>query len=125
MSYSQSLGQFVASLRFEKLPPAVVESAKRHLLDTIGVGLLGASQPMPKNALSGIVATPVSAGQIQVWATEMRLAAPYAAMANGIACHVLDFDDTHTAGIVHGSAILAPVVLAMGEHLNLSGRQVI
>jgi 2-methylcitrate dehydratase PrpD len=46
-------------------------------------------------------------------------------MANGMACHVLDFDDTHTAGIVHGSAILAPVVLCLGAELKASGGRMV
>jgi 2-methylcitrate dehydratase PrpD len=125
MSHAQTLARFVSRLRFEDLPPPAVESAKRHLLDTIGVGLLGATQAMPQNSLRGIVAAPGSAGRIRVWGTDTGLAAPYAAMANGIACHVLDFDDTHTVAIVHGSAILAPALMALGEHLDLTGPQLI
>lgn len=121
MAYAETLARFVAGLRFEDLPPQVVECAKRHLLDAVGVGLLGAHQRMPRNALSGIAAVPGAAGRVQVWGTDRTLAAPYAAMANGIACHVLDFDDTHTAGIVHGSAILAPLLLALGEEHDLPG----
>lgn len=125
MTYSQVLSQFVADLDFDGVPRSVIESAKRHLLDTIGVGLMGATQPMPKNALKGIAAIPGSAGAAHVWGSDLKLAPPYAAMANGISAHVLDFDDTHTTAIVHGSAILAPTVLAIGEHLNASGRDIL
>jgi 2-methylcitrate dehydratase PrpD len=103
----------------------VIESAKRHLLDTLGVGLMGATQPMPRNALKGISAIPGSAGSAHAWGSDIKLAPPYAAMANGISAHVLDFDDTHTTAIVHGSAIIAPTVLAIGEHLNASGRDIL
>src|SRR5262245_49300929 len=106
MTHAQVLGAFAARLRFEDLPPAVVEHAKRHLLDTLAVGLLGAAQTMPRRALEGILAIPGSGGAIPVWGGSVRLTAPHAAMANGTACHVLDYDDTHTAGIVHGSAII-------------------
>lgn len=125
MSHAQTLARFVRGLCFEDLPPQVVDSAKRHLLDAVGVGLLGAQQLMPQNALRGIVAMPGSGGRVQVWGSDRTLAAPYAAMANGMACHVLDFDDTHTAGIVHGSAILAPLLLALGEDRDLSGSQLL
>lgn len=125
MTYSQVLAQFVAALDFDSAPRSVIESAKRHLLDTIGVGLMGATQSMPKNALKGIAAIPGSVGAAHVWGSDFKLAPPYAAMANGISAHVLDFDDTHTTAIVHGSAILAPTVLAIGEHLNASGRDIL
>lgn len=122
---AQTLARFVDDLRFEQLNMQVINAARRHLLDTIGVGLRGSEQEMPRKALDGILAIPGSAGRTTVWGTSVSLAAPYAALANGIACHVLDFDDTHTAGIVHGSAILAPTVLAMADELNLSGRDLI
>jgi|EndMetStandDraft_3_1072993.scaffolds.fasta_scaffold00737_15 2-methylcitrate dehydratase PrpD len=125
MSHTQTLARFVRGLCFEDLPPQVVDSAKRHLLDVVGVGLLGAQQLMPQNALRGIVVMPGSGGRVQVWGSDRTLAAPYAAMANGMACHVLDFDDTHTLGIVHGSAILAPLLLALGEDHDLSGSQLL
>lgn len=125
MSYSQALAHFIAELEFDRIPQPVIESAKRHLLDTLGVGLLGATQTMPRNGLKGIAAIPGSAGSSHVWGSSTTLAPPYAAMANGIAAHVLDFDDTHTAGIVHGSAILAPVMLAIGEHVKASGRDIL
>lgn len=122
---AQILACFVDKLRFEQLDAQVVDAARRHLLDTLGVGLRGSRQNMPRKALDGVRAVPGSAGRIAVWGTAVSLTAPYAALANGIACHVLDFDDTHTAGIVHGSAILAPAVFAMADELDLSGRELI
>ena len=37
-----------------------------------------------------------------------RLPAPQAAFANGMLCHGLDFDDTHTDAVCHVSAVMAP-----------------
>src|SRR5882724_10722834 len=108
MHHAQALGRFVTALSFDRLPAGVVESAKRHLLDAVGVALLGSTEEMPARARHGIAALPGSAGRVHVWGSDLALTAPYAAMANGVAAHVLDFDDTHTAGIVHGSAVLAP-----------------
>jgi 2-methylcitrate dehydratase PrpD len=42
-------------------------------------------------------------------------------MANGAQAHALDFDDTHLPSIVHGSAPVAPVVLALSEWRHLRG----
>jgi 2-methylcitrate dehydratase PrpD len=106
------------------LPPSVAKAAARHLLDTVGVGFLGASMPMPRAGFEGITALP-SEGGVTVWGRKERMSAPYAAMANGISSHVLDYDDTHSEGIVHGSASLAPLVLALGEAQNASGADVL
>lgn len=125
MTHSQDLSRFVVGLRFEDLPVAVVDAAKRHLTDTAGVGLIGSRQEMARRALAGIRAIPVAAGRASVWGSDVRLAAPYAAMANGVAVHVLDFDDTHTDSITHGSAVLGPAVFALGEELDASGADLI
>ncbi|MDX2204230.1 MAG: MmgE/PrpD family protein [Hyphomicrobiaceae bacterium] len=125
MTPSQELACFAAQLHCADIPTGVLESAKRHLLDAIGLGVLGSAQPMPRNALAGILAMPGAAGSARVWGTATTLAAPYAALANGIACHAADFDDTHTVAIVHGSAILAPTLLALGEHHGSSGSDVL
>jgi 2-methylcitrate dehydratase PrpD len=124
-SYSQTLSDFVVGLSYEDLLPATVDAAKRHLLDIVGVGLLGSQQPVAARALVGIDALAASAGGAQVWGASARLPAPLAAMANGVASHVLDFDDTHTDSITHGSAILGPLVFALGEEMGRSGKDLI
>lgn len=120
-----TLARFSAGLRFAQLPPAVVESARRHLLDTFGVAIRGRAHANASASLQALEGVDGAAGGIAVWGTGRRLAAGYAAMANGIAAHVLDFDDTHTDSIVHGSAIIAPVVMALGESRNASGEDLV
>lgn len=122
---AQELARFVAALRFPDLPAAVVDSARRHLLDTFGVAIRGRSHANAVNSLAGLAAADGAAGRVAVWGGEQRFAAGYAALANGIAAHVLDFDDTHTDSIVHGSAIVAPVVLALGEARAASGEDLV
>jgi 2-methylcitrate dehydratase PrpD len=119
------LARFAAGLAFADLPPAVVESARRHLLDTLGVAIRGRSHANATAALSALETVDGAAGRVAVWGHGRELAAGYAAMANGIAAHVLDFDDTHTDSIVHGSAIMAPVVMALGEQRNASGEDLV
>jgi 2-methylcitrate dehydratase PrpD len=124
MKPAQKLARFVFGLTHASLPRSVGKAAERHLLDTIGVGFLGSSSQMPRAAFNGISALP-STGEATIWGRSERMAAPYAAMANGIAAHVLDYDDTHSEGIVHGSACIAPLVLALGEAQDASGADVV
>jgi 2-methylcitrate dehydratase PrpD len=119
------LAEFACTLRFADIPPPVVELARRHLLDTLGVAIRGRSHPIAQSALRGAQALDGAAGRVRVWGSDATLAAPYAALANGVASHVLDFDDTHTDSIVHGSAIIAPVVLALGEARDASGTDLV
>ena len=111
------LAAFVADLRCDDMPAPALDCARRHLLDVLGVAIRGRRSDNATHARVGIGSMEGSAGPVSVWGTRDTLAAPYAAMANGIAAHVLDYDDTHTDAIVHGSAVLAPVVIALGETL--------
>ena len=48
-----------------------------------------------------------------------------AALLNGISSHTFDFDDTHLKTIIHPAGPVASAVLALGEKLNISGRDLI
>ena len=47
------------------------------------------------------------------------------AFVNGASGHALDFDDNCYAGIVHGSAVVFPAVLAYSQHNQLSGKDLL
>jgi 2-methylcitrate dehydratase PrpD len=51
--------------------------------------------------------------------------APCAAFANGAAAHALDFDDNCYAGIVHGSAVVFPAVLAVAQQRGEMGSKLL
>jgi len=120
-----SLARFVAGLRFADLPEPAIEAARRHILDTLGVAIRGRSHENAQNALRGVRALDGAAGSIALWGENATLSAPCAALANGIASHALDYDDTHTDGIVHGSAIVVPVVMALGQQRGVSGEDLV
>ena len=117
---AEQYAEFLIKLNYQQIPDEVVFSAKRHILDTIGVAIRGRAHENAVNSLKGLIEVNKNAHSIAVWGSKVKLSTEYAALANGIAAHCLDFDDTHTDSILHGSTIIAPVVLALGEELNLS-----
>jgi 2-methylcitrate dehydratase PrpD len=48
-----------------------------------------------------------------------------AALANGVAGHVLDYDDMNSTIVAHPSVVLGPAVFALGELRHKSGRDVL
>jgi 2-methylcitrate dehydratase PrpD len=48
-----------------------------------------------------------------------------AALINGISSHTFDFDDTHLKTIIHPAGPVASALLALAEHTQASGRQVL
>ncbi|MBU2285656.1 MAG: MmgE/PrpD family protein [Gammaproteobacteria bacterium] len=115
-----ALAEFAATLRHGDLPPAVREAAVRSLVDTIGVAIRGQQHPVAAMALDA-AGRLSDGGRVTVWGTAIQLQGTAAVLANGVAAHVDDFDDTHCAAIVHGSAIVAPVVMALGAEHDASG----
>lgn len=93
--------------------------------DTVAVGVAGASSP-PIKALASAQPAAHSAdgGTARIWRTGALTTAPAAALVNAAATHAEDFDDTHTAGVVHGSACVVPAAWAAAEARDLTMRDV-
>src|SRR5262245_18442036 len=51
-----------------------------------------------------------------------RAAAAGAALANGVASHILEFDDVHKASTLHAAAPVIPAALAVAEREHADGR---
>jgi 2-methylcitrate dehydratase PrpD len=102
------------------LPEGVATAARLHLLDAIGVGLASAGSPIGA-AYRAYAAEAAKGGPATVFGRATGASAADAAMINGGLIHSLEFDDTHTASIAHGSAVLAAAALAMAEAQNASG----
>jgi 2-methylcitrate dehydratase PrpD len=112
----QRLAKFCVDTRFEDLPPALVEQAKRHILDTFGATLAGADSEVAKTARQVFED---ETGDTLVWSTRQRVGAAQAAMLNGIAAHALELDDT--GGCDHSGAVVLPAVMAA---VSMAGRPV-
>ncbi|PYM21072.1 MAG: 2-methylcitrate dehydratase [Candidatus Rokuibacteriota bacterium] len=119
-----SLVEFVIALDPAALPAAVTEAASLCLTDWLGTAVRGSKEPLA-DALAAVINASGGEPQATVVGRGLRTSALFAAMANGAQAHALDFDDTHLPSIVHGSAPVAPVVLALAEWRHRSGRDVL
>jgi 2-methylcitrate dehydratase PrpD len=106
MSAVGDLAGFAHGARFADLPAAVVDKAKRHILDTLGASLAGALAVEPRRALAALD----RAGVAPAWGTGVKLGARDAALVNGIAAHALELDDS--GGCDHSGAVVLPAALA-------------
>jgi len=118
MSFARRFGAFAASLTPTDLPPEIDAEARRCLLDTIGVAVAGLSHPTVVAARSfanSFLCSGDGGGQEGAGAAPAR-----SAFLAGTAAHVWDYDDTSYAGIMHGSAVVLPAVLAVSSRLGRS-----
>ncbi len=108
------LANWAAGLDASALDDEVVHAATRGIVDTAGVALAGARTSTCQN-VRRVVESETQSGGATMLAGGVSRKASGAALANGTAAHLLDFDDTHFDGIVHASCVVFPAVLACAE----------
>lgn len=125
MTLSQTLVARLRALPFDAIPLSVREVARLHLLDAVGVGLAAAATAAGAPYLRAAPAFDGASGPASVLGSSRGHAPATAALANGGMIHALEYDDTHTGSIVHGSSVLAAAALAAAEGAGASGEQLL
>ena len=119
---------FVANfrdIRYEDLPPEVVQATKDQTLDFFGVAL-GGSGEVGVGEMRDLVLEWGGAPQSSILRWGDRVPAPNAAQVNATMAHSLDFDDVHEDAIMHPGVVTIPTALAMSEYVGgVSGREFI
>ena len=121
-SISQVLAGFSRNLRYEDIPAAVIDRAKLHVLDCLGIGLASSGFEFGRRTIDALVGL-AGEGPTPVLGTKLGLPLRDAVLANGTLIHGLDFDDTHSGGVIHASASAVPVVLGVGQRERVTGRE--
>jgi 2-methylcitrate dehydratase PrpD len=124
MTAAERFAAWASETTLEAIPPPVAAAAKLHFLDALGCGLAAHALGI---ATAGRETMRESGGrpEASVIGAAERLPAPQAAFANGMLCHGLDFDDTHTGAVCHVSAVMAPAALASAEAHGASGAELL
>jgi 2-methylcitrate dehydratase PrpD len=102
------------------LPSEIIGHAKRAVLDWLGSALAGSLEP-PAAMAQQYVATLGVSGQATVF-PRGRSSASGAGLANGVASHILEFDDIHKTSTVHAAAPVISAALAVAEREHADGR---
>jgi len=121
---AERIADWSSGLALGALPVDVVHAAKRCIVDVVGVALAAAAHPVTRRVLDHArqVYAPGAAGALGL---PDRFSPVGAALVNGTAGHVLDFDDTSYTGIMHGSTVVLPAALAATEEVGGDGRRLI
>ena len=123
VSVGAKLSGFVANMRYNALPPKVLDNAKTAILDCLGVAAAGGREESAQ--ISGRLAREErTKEETTVYAQRFKASATQAAFVNGIAAHAHDFDHSFVLGGQPTSPII-PAVFALGEAIGASGRQVL
>lgn len=117
-------GRRIAALDHSAIPDKGVARATAYMLDAIGCILAGAGSDDAK-AVRRVVEADGGAKAAQVFGTSFRAPPAAAALANGIAGHALDYDDSSPPMIGHPSVNLVATLFALGEERNASGKDIV
>jgi 2-methylcitrate dehydratase PrpD len=116
----QRLSSYIAQAPRKPLPAAVLEKTKHHVLDTIAAMISGSRLLPGKKAIS-YVRTLGGAREASVAGSRILTSAIHAALANGMAAHADETDDSHAPSLTHPGCGIVPAALAMGEREGSGG----
>lgn len=118
------LAEALSAITADSLTPNVIRFAKLGIIDTVGVTLLGATEPVVKVLQKTLEGNLVS-GPSLAFGGHQRLGTLDAVLINGTAAHAADYDDMARNMGGHPSVALVPVVIALAEALGASGLEVL
>jgi len=117
---TDQLAQRALNISIKDAPDPVRQVVRQCVLDTIGVTVAGLRDPAVQ-LLREELEEEGGAPQAQIIGSPLRLSRQGAALLNGMASHVLDYDDVNFALMGHPSVPVLPAALALAEHLHASG----
>ena len=110
----------MAATRYRDVPPNVLVDTRRAILDWLGSALAGSLEPPAR--LAQLVVAGFGASNDATVFSAPRSSAAGAALANGVASHILELDDIHKGSTIHGAAPIIPAALAVAEREHANGQ---
>lgn len=124
--YTTRLAEYAVALRYEDIPPAVVQRAKDTICDTVGVILYGGELPWSKIIVAYAKRTGVGGKSRILGSGGAAVHAAAAALAHGALTHAFELDNlTKPDSGVHPGATMFSSGLAVAQERGLSGRDLI
>ena len=125
MDAIQSFVDLFVNARYEDLPGAAVESAKREVLDSLATAL-GGSKKAAIPEMVELAKEWNGRAQSTVIAQSLKCPAPEAALINGAMIHALDYDDGHQGAQVHIGCVVVSTCFSIAERQgNVDGKEFI
>ncbi len=122
---TRQLASYLAGLRFEDIPEAVVARTEELFLDWIPSALAGRNA-RPVEALERFAQTMgPEDGPSEILVSRRRSSPLFAALVNAASSHVVEQDDVHNESVFHPATVVFPAALAAAQQTGASGRDFI
>jgi len=120
MSESRALARFAVRSRWEELPEPVRHEATRALVNWIGLPIWGTRDVAVERTLAAV--DPFSGPrEAALLGRSRRLDPLKAALVNGVAGSICDYDDTHLETVIHPTGPAVCALLALVERQRIGG----
>ena len=127
------VAEFVVNTRFSEIPDGTSELGKKSILDGLGLALSGSKAETAGLIEQYVKSLGCGSTGAAVLGSATKLPARFAALVNGVAMHVDDFDDTQLAAakdrvyglLVHPTVCVLPAALATAEVGAKSGKDLL
>jgi 2-methylcitrate dehydratase PrpD len=126
MNETATLARYAANLRYEDIPPEVLERARNTICDTVGATIFGYRLPWSQMIVD-YAKTYGPGGRSRILGPGGGLAQPpMAAFANGASAHAFELDGSTKPSVgVHPCATIFPAALAVAQERGFGGRELI
>src|SRR6266481_5180309 len=125
------VGRFVATTKYEHIPPEVIELGKKSILDGLGLALAGSMARTGTICRQYLESLGLCDGKATIVGSAWKTSPRFAAFVNAVSIHADDFDDTQLAVakdrvyglLVHPTVPVLPAALALAERGGVSGKE--
>jgi len=122
MTAAHALAEFAVGLKYEQIPPEVIERAKDCVIDTVAACVYGSQMPWSQT-VADYAKRNSAVGECSVFGTPLKVRAPFACLSNGAAAHAFELDCLCEPSVgIHPSAALAVPGLAPAQGRKMDGR---
>jgi len=120
----RELGKLLESIQYSELPDKTIAKAKTAILNFFGGSLAGADAPLVKAGRAAWESQNCG-GACVILGHEGKTSPMAAASINALMGQIYLLEDCHEQTLSHPGVAVIPVVMALGQSLNIGGRQII
>lgn len=121
----ERLAAWSSALRFDEIPPEALRTARRAVLDTLAVTLLGSRSQAAGIAARTAFALGAGDGPCSLTGFGRRTDLLNAALVNGTSAHADLFDDNNAPMIAHPSSPLVSALLPLAQATRVGGAELL
>ena len=130
MGLTQEVASFVAKTKYRDIPQDVIQLARGFILDGLGVALAGSTDECSR-IVQAQIRQMNGREESAILGTSLSAPLTKAALANGVAGHAMDYDDTQLSTskdavyglLTHPTTPVLAAVLAISEKAKISGKE--